>query len=284
GCVLDLLIRELEAVHCRSFRNWQDIVQQVRSDLWETATGEELFGFPHFWSRIRIEAQKGIESEKYIASVARTNPGHLFDMKLSEAYALPRRPKEERNGFLQSLAADLKSQLDVHGDPKLKDSRSSAIEFTKGTARVMQAIDAKGGDPLDHLPAQYGVPKELITPEMTIGELGELGNYVAQLKVITGNLPACYRVTIKDVPIGALPSIVLDQRLTRIQQKTPRVTGSNIGDRRLAAMALYADGLDVDKRTHDYLRQVQNADPSLKAIMRPYFRGSDYATIPQRFD
>jgi hypothetical protein len=86
------------------------------------------------------------------------------------------------------------------------------------------------------------------------------------------------------VVCNALPSAVLDKRLSQIQQKTPRVTGSDIGDRRLAVMSLYADGPEVDKRTHDYLRQVQNSDTSLKAIIGPYFRGPDYTIIPQRFD
>lgn len=66
-----------------------------------------------------------------------------------------------------------------------------------------------------------------------------------------------------DVPIDTLPSYVLGVRLSRIQQKMDRVTGSNLGDRYLASMVFYADGPDVDKRTDEFLKQVQRSDPAL---------------------
>lgn len=133
--ILDLFVKELEAFQCRSAGSWEEIISQVRADLWETATGEELFRFTHFWSQIREVVMPQIEEDKYIASIARTTPGNIADMKVSDVYALPRRPVEERMPFYAGFVADLTDQLGQHGDKELKDAHVAAVDFMRGTLR-----------------------------------------------------------------------------------------------------------------------------------------------------
>jgi hypothetical protein len=88
----------------------------------------------------------------------------------------------------------------------------------------------------------------------------------------------------RDVPPDSLPSYVLQQKLASVQQKADRVSGSDLGDRYLAPLALYADAVEVDKRTLEFLRQVTRAEPRLASLTTRFFRSSDYLEVAERFD
>ncbi|HLQ45231.1 MAG TPA: hypothetical protein VK137_10915, partial [Planctomycetaceae bacterium] len=62
-----------------------------------------------------------------------------------------------------------------------------------------------------------------------------------------------------------------------------RVSGSDLGDGQLAVLVLYADAVQVDKRTSHYLEQIKRRNPDLGDLMCPFFKESDYSKIPDRF-
>lgn len=68
-----------------------------------------------------------------------------------------------------------------------------------------------------------------------------------------------------------------------VQRKAERVSGSDLGDGHIAMLTFYADAVEVDKRTREFLSQVRRADPTLGSLMCTFFSSSDYAEIPNRF-
>ena len=282
GGIPDLLLRELHAVVHESARGWRAVVDDVRRELWETGVGSEMFVEDHaFWSAIRSEANRQHENEVYVASVARTDPGHIMDVKLGDALRLPMRPKEEREAYLRRFAQEMKEQLDRHGDKRLNCSEEVAGAFANKTLQDIQAIEQSGGDPIAHVLARFDIPAEFVSPEMTIGEVGQLSVYASKLTIVAKRLRPPVEVTVREVPPDVLPSHVLQRRLCSIQENSERVSGSDLGDSHVGPLVFYADAVQVDRRTGEFLNQLRRNEPTLASLMGRFFRSSDYGQIPQ---
>lgn len=283
GGAPDLLRRELHAVVHDAKRDWRAIVEHVRTDVWETGLGSEVFvDDDRLWSVLRTEAQHQQRSYQYVASIARTDPGNINDLTLAEAKQLPKRTKAERAVYMRRFAATMKVQLEQHGDRRLEDPHEAAAAFANGTLNDADLFEAAGGDPTERMLEYRGVPQDLVTDDMTVGEIGELAVYIRQLTLLSKDLHPRAVVTVHDVPPETLPSYVIEHRLAKTQRKATRVSGSDLGDGDIAPLVLYADGVEVDKRTYEYLTQVQRICPAIGGLIGHFFRSTDYAEIPDR--
>lgn len=285
GGIPDLVSRELHVVVHGSARNWREIVDAVRPELWETGMGYEMFvEDDNLWSAIKRESNRLHEKEKYVASVARTDPAQIRDLKISDALRLPIRPKEERGAYMHRFAQEMQKQLDRHGDKRLDSSHDVAIDFANSRLQDIKATDEMGGNPIQRLLEYQDVPTECVSPEMTIGALGELAVYAKRLEMISKSLHPPIELPMRDVPQDTLPSYVLERKLASIQNKAERVSGSDLGDRHIAPLIFYTDGIEVDKRTCEFLNQVRRNEPKLASLMGRFFPSSDYSQIPKLFD
>lgn len=286
GGISDLFARELHAVIHHSCRSWQEIVRKVRPELWETGVGADMFvENEQLWSAVHSESRSLVSHEKMVASIARTDAGQISTLKLCDSLQLPRRPKEERRQYLRRFQTELKRQLDRHGDKKLTGADAIAADFAMSTLLELESIDALGGDPAECIPQYHGVPQEWVQPEMTIGELGELVVYVKRFKFAIGKLnPAINIIRMADFPPTRLPSYVIERALAALQVKEDRVAGSDLGDSHLAPLALYSDGVQVDKRTLHHLTRIKRRMSELTALMGQVFRSPNYENIPDSFE
>ncbi len=280
GGILDLLTRELHAVVNGPARTWRAIVDQVRPDVWETGTGSDMFAEnENLWILAQSEGKRHHRNEIYVASVARTDPGEIFSIKLRDVLKWPERPKEERHEYMRLFVEQVKRQLDKHGDARFQAARVAAISLAINALKAIEAAEAETGDPIQLILERRGIPIELIDPEMTIGQIGELGIYAGQLKLLGGNLSPSRSIDMRDVPPDTLPSYAFERQLAAIQRKAERVSGSDLGDRHLAALGFYADVVEVDKRTSEYVRQVRRAHPNLDELLGRFAKSSDYMQI-----
>lgn len=285
GNNVDLLCRELHAVLHGSARTWRDVIEAVRPDFWETGTGADMFVEDNpIWSLIPRISRDQHESEKHVASVARTDPGNVSNMKLCDVLRLPIRPKEERAAYMRRFAVDLQKQMDRHGDKRFDQSPAVAVAFAKSTLQHIESMEAIEGPLLERMAACRDVPPEFVDPEMTIAELGALAVYAKQLAILHKSIRPTIAVTMTDVPPNTLPSYVLEQRLAGIQRRAERVSGSDLGDGTIAPLVFYADAVEVDKRTGEYLKQIQQSEPQLAKLMGPFFRSPDYSRLPDYFE
>lgn len=283
GDIPDLLRKELHTVVHDSKRDWRAIVEHVRTDLWETGTGGEMFvDDDHLWSVLQQEFQRQEKNEQYVASVARTDPGNINDLTVGEAKQLPKRPKEERLAFMRRFAATMRKQLECHGDPRLERPHEVAADFATRRLDDLGRFEAGDGDPIQLMLEYHGVPADLVTDDMTVGDVGALAVYSKQLNLLSEGLRPRAPVSLRNIPANTLPSYVLERRLAAVQRKAFRVSGSDLGDGHIAPLVLYADGVEADKRTCEYLTQVQRACPAIAGLMGHFFRSTDYAEIPDR--
>ena len=284
GSFVDVLLRELHAVVHASAGTFTEIVEEVRPKLWETGMGSEMFvDNDKFWSEIRFHSELARERDKYVASVARTDPGQMKNVKLADVSNIPIRPREERKTYTKQFVREIQEQIDRHGDKCFGYAREAAFDLANDAFLRTQCY-VNDEESHRELLESLGVPPESVSSEMTIGEIGALGVYARQLSILANGLCPPMDLTIRDVPPDTLPSIVLDRELTEIQRKALRVSGSDLGDSSIVPLVLYSDGVEVDKRTHEFLSQIKYDGLSLDTIMRKFFRSSDYSLIPERFE
>ena len=69
-----------------------------------------------------------------------------------------------------------------------------------------------------------------------------------------------------------------------VQRKAKRVTGSDLGDRQMAALGFYADFVEVDKRTFEYVKQVRRTHANTDGLLSRFLRSSDYMQITEQFE
>jgi hypothetical protein len=279
GSSLDLLLREIE-VAAQQKAQWSEITRQVRPDVWETGTGEEIIAdhdrlLPLLRARLKRHRDIGI----YVASVRRTDPGRVSSVTLKEIQTWRSRSKKQRKAYWAPFAQDLQAQLEKHGDRRLGEPRQAAVDFANQSYTRIEKILAQHGDPTQRILEEFEVPPERVSPEMTIAELGELAVYAEKLKIFGKRLRPPRKLTMANIPPDALPSYVFSRRLEGMQQTADRVSGSDLGDQHIAALLLYADFVEVDKRTQEYLRRVQRLDPELATLMGRFGRASRYEQL-----
>ena len=185
GGVLDILRREVQAFISEPLEEWKNTIAKIRTDLWETGLGCEMFvDNEELWSRLRQESFRSIENRQYIVSVARTDPGNMMNMKLKDALRLPIRPKEERAHYIKRFASTMSNQMQSHGDKRIDYADEASIKFAEESLERVNQIEKMPGAVIGRIFHLDEIPPELISPEMTIGELGQIGIYRKQLQVI----------------------------------------------------------------------------------------------------
>ena len=281
GSVCDLHVRELHAFHFDSAKTWREIIEAVRQDLWETGMGSEMFmNTDEFWGEIKRISVELHRVEKNVASIAKPDASNANHRTIEQSRNTEKRSNESRGAFFPKYAESLRHKLVQHGDRRLEDVDRIACGFAKSIQIRVESNNGFGDDPIGGIMDHFGVPKELVTPRTTLGEVGHIAAYVARLRVYSKYLRPTCSLSMTDVPIDSLPSDVLHVRLASIQQRADRVSGSDMGDAGLATLALYSDCIEVDKRTWEYLNQLKRSDPAIGLLIGSYFKESDYSRIP----
>ena len=284
GSAVSIAVRELHSLNHKGASSWSEIVSVTREQLWETGTGRDMFVEENpVWGHLIADARKHQNHERYISSVAKPDSGGFYSEKLSDLRSLPRRPKEKRHEFFRHFAAAMANKIRNHGDKRVTDEEAYRISnsFTLDTVERIESFEARGGDVLENIVLSYGVPPSLVNDDMTMGEFGELCVMAKQLKMIAKKIKPPIEITLETYGPDALPSMTLERRLSAIQQKEHRISGSDLGDSHLAILSLYCDAVEVDKRTYNFLNRIRKDDKSFDALMGLLIREPDYRLIPK---
>jgi len=236
------------------------------------------------WAEFRKQAQQGLVNEKYISSIRRTDPGEIEHIKLSDIKKWPKRSKAERKGFIKQFISNLSSQITNHGDKNIDSPLQAASTFAANSFGNVEEAEALGIDVEELLFNPPHIPQHLITEKTTVGQLGELEVISSLYKTLGEGLQPPSEITLHNTPLDAIPTLALERKLSAIQRKADRVSGSDLGDGHIATMTLYADFVEVDKRTLEYIRQLNKGDAKYSEIMGHAFRSPYYHEIPGKIE
>jgi hypothetical protein len=284
GSHVDVLLRELHAFKYAVNRSWRCLVDEVRSEFWETGTGSEMFGPNlHFWEVMRREYQYEQWRETTVASISRVDHG-VNAIKLANVRKKLADSHDDWPLKANRLANDMRAQIQAHGDRRFENATDFSKKFALNTIQELESIRASGADLVDGILESTGVPRAAIRPGHTIGDLGDMAVYVERLRLLCPHLTVPCEPDIFEVPMDALPSYEFQRLLSNLQAKANRVSGSDIGDSYVAALAFYADLTEIDKRTFDYVERVKRENVMIRENIGTLLKSGDYEMLIDRID
>lgn len=86
-------------------------------------------------------------------------------------------------------------------------------------------------------------------------------------------------LTLSDVEISQLPSMKFEHQISEAQRKAERYRGSDFSDSRQAALSLYADAVEVDRRTYNYVQQISRNDTFLSLNASRIIKSTEYSKL-----
>jgi hypothetical protein len=279
--IVDIAAREVRAV-ISGARTLNEVITKVRDDLFNVATGEELISnHPDDVDMLRSQAIPQHDEQKIIASIARSDAGKNRHTKLKTMMAGHQRTATGRLQFAAKFQNRLKEQLMKHGDERLINADAVASEFALSMLTRIKGVPENDPFVVQRLLGLSGLSLSDVDPEMTVEDLGFLVNHRANLDIISDVLKRG-RLSVQEVPQDLCPSWRLRREILRRQNAAARVKGSNLTDGYLLGLAFYADAIEVDKRTLDFVRQIALSDPEIAQYVKHCIKCSTYADLPAR--
>ncbi|MEM9409505.1 MAG: hypothetical protein AAGA30_00160 [Planctomycetota bacterium] len=282
GCFLDIDCFEMNAFLEKGANTKHEIVDMVREQLLVVGSGTDLFRDEDYdlWLRLFDECKPGLARSQSVASILRTEPVKgIREKKLREFL----NAKYEDLGDLPRQAAKLANvmagQIKEFGDKRVKGADILAKNFYQQTLEhvgdVQAAARSGASDTafIEAIAKEFGVPKHLLDLDMTVGELGDWGYFSESLRTYSRKLRC--ELTLDFVKPQDLIGWSLRLALGDYQNKANRVSGSDFGDRQLACLLPYLDSCEVDKRTMEYLRQIERKQDPIADFLNHRFKCSD---------
>lgn len=279
GNCLDIDLLEVRCVIDRQVRDHQLVVDSVRQTLWQVGRGIDLIGHvDSFWDVMREAARWLGHDSKETASIARSDSGSMRNRKLREIDGQPLKSLRQYQQAVNSLAVDMTTQLTRHGDKQLSDADAVTRDFYEDVQSDIDKMSSESGDALTAILTFFGMSREDISLDMTVSEVSDLWHFRQYLKLLQRRNNGGPPFGQKDILPEQLPSWTFRNQLTLAQNMADRVEGSNLIDARLAGLGLYADAVEVDKRTAEYLTQLRRRH-SIGNLLNLTFRCSGYTGV-----
>lgn len=275
GSALDIVAYEFDAIINQGATTLAKVIELVRPKLIDygkgTDIGPELIrnrdGLAKMSESIR---ERGVE----VASLIRAGDPQIQAMTLREFYQSPMRNRKEVRAGLHAEANRLNRQLQAHGDKRLTQPAAAARVFISSTATTLESFpDGSLEELTQHICASFDIPHEFATPDTTIGELGDLGTFAAQLRKVAPRIGLSENTPLEKEYLSLCPTWIFWKAIRECQSRAERVEGGDLNDANLATMVLYIELVHVDKRAHEYLSQVQRGYPVLAGLMKQFAKG-----------
>lgn len=286
GSSLDIDCFEICAVVDQKLTSKKEIANEVRKHLLVASTGAELFRDEdvNLWMELANQAKPGLLKSQSTASILRTEPVEgVSQMKLREFLSADYKKVNNLSQKVGEVAAVMASQIEEHGDKRVKDAEDLAQDFYKQTLHHIGDIQAaqafRDGDSafIDSVATAFAIPASVVDLGMTVGQFGDWAHFSMMLKIYSRKLGRA--ITLEHVKPDELPGWSLRLKLRDYQNQANCVSGSDFGDRNLACMLPYLDSCEVDKRTLDYLRRFASHKKPEFNWLNHRFKCSDYQTL-----
>lgn len=272
GFALDIVTYEFDAVINHGASTLSDVIEHVRPKLIDYGKGTDIA--PKLIRNRNELTQMSASIQDHgveVASFLRAGDSQIQAMTLREFYRSPVRNREEVRAGLKAEANRLNRQLQAHGDERLTRPAAAARKFISSTAATLESFpDGTLEELTQQICTAYDVPHEFATPDITIGELGDLCTFAAQLRKVAPRIGLSENTPLKKEYPSLCPTWIFWKAIRECQTRANRAEGGDLNDANLAAMVLYIDLVHVDKRTHEYLSQVQRRHPELAGLMKQY--------------
>lgn len=259
GTALDVVAREIEA-QLRYGADPLAIVERVREQILR-------FGPPPVseWrdlDAIRPVLRASMEREREVASIIAADSTMPSEETIGELRKVATRSPSEAQRVVRQMGGLLGEELTAKGDRRLRAPGSVAQRFMDSVAAELPEMNDDSSIAIDQMIRHAGMDPDDVSDDLTFGEFSYLLESRRKIE-ICAQVVGLSASDVTHVSIGSLPSLQLQQALKlRRLRAHPRASGGDLTDAYLAGFTPYFDHVIVDRRTHEYLRQIDRASES----------------------
>jgi len=221
-----------------------------------------------------------MQRERGIVSLAHAKMLRPTDERIGQLRKRSVRSSNDAAELLRRMVPGLGVQLRQSGDKRLAAPEYSAHDFMSTLADQLPNLSG-WPNPVDGLIAHFGLNPKDIPDEMSLADMAYLAVFREQMRVVERhmNLPSG---VLNELKPGHLPSWRIQHALRQRRNKAARQSGGDLADAYLATSVWYFDWTVVDRRTHEYLRQIRDREGGLQMPMHNWVKLSRYDELPSK--
>ncbi|MDO8446678.1 MAG: hypothetical protein Q7T53_11355 [Deltaproteobacteria bacterium] len=283
GTIMDIQAIELSWLISNPSTSFEEIIQKTKDKLLKFGTGRDLISIYDMtiWKQImKRTAPIRQNRRREIASISHAKIGGSETKKPINFSNWQLRNHEEAEKVVETLKTNLEKDLVNRGDKKLSDHKTVAQEFIKDVYKDGLHLYHNRGDVRENFLKSFGLSPEEIPDKASIEDIGYAAIFRKKLKILAEILDI-NEDSFKTIKEDHCPSWLIWKELDKVLKSDDRTYGSNITDKYLAVLALYADFLIVDKRIHEKFNQVVRRNAVIKKVITNVVKLSDYGNISE---
>lgn len=278
-------IIDIEALEVKNIINFKHIslgdnVCKTKQHLFEYCSGFELIG-PYIdnVSMLRSMVISKENKKREIASISRANSIKTKETDLSVLRNGNFRSPEEAFVILNAMQSSLEEELSLKGDQKLSNPKETASTFLAEVYESGIEMLKSNGSVEERYLKSIGLTVEETKELKNIEQIQYLAIFKKRREVISRSLSINERLKVTEVEEKKCPSWLLWKELNKIRVKAEKASGSDLNDSYLASLVYYADITIVDKRTNEYLNQIERKYKHIADLMKKYVKLPCYTSL-----
>lgn len=280
GSILDIQTAEVKYL-VDNGDSIDNLIKYVKHKLVNYSSGEWFVNqFEDAYCTLRESGQVDIQSKKIIESLSFVQNKNVSKTKLSTLNSSRLKKPEEVSEYFRSHRSHLTQELIEKGDKKLKKPSIVASEFIEDVIAYSNPLYTNSQPLYEKFIEHTGVSLDQINPKTTVSDLGYLAIFNSKMKMTLNELGWVKR-KLPNTLESDLPSWIIWRELDKLMKNENRAQGSNLIDKYVAAFSLYCDALVIDKRVHDYFRQLKPKLPTVSPFFSKIIKVSNYTEISQ---
>jgi len=280
GSIVDIETVEFNIILDNKNISLKSITEKTRNDIFDFCSGEDLL-YPYIpqLETLRRAVFAKENRKKEIASISRAQSIKPQDPKLSTLRKDKLRSLESASGILNKMQTKLEEEICQKGDKKINSPEKTANEFFKSVLKSGESMYTSSGSTEKRFLKEFGIKIEETKDFKTLDQILYLAIFKKRREVISRNFPDNKKNGIIGIKEKNCPTWLLWKELHKIRTKAERASGSDLNDGYLAGLVYYADLTIVDKRTNEFLTQIERKNKLLKSMINKYEKLSHYSQI-----
>ncbi len=285
GTIADITVHEVAAAFQAPDANARAVRDAVARKVFRISSGADVIApFLAEWGLMKAFFEHHKQRNRDIVAISRSDFAGISKTKVVDWLKGELRSPEDIVRQLERLYRRLTGDIQERGDKRIADPALSAARFLEDVRLTgVRAISRKLNPAIQFLKAM-GIDVSEIGPEMTMDELGDLSAFRKQLRLASEMLRLPFSALKGRVKESQIPSCVVQGALRRHGQDTPEWKGSDLTDRYLACLAIYADMTYVDKRTLENLTRARRKAPEISRLIGRVGKARTYRRIAIAFE
>ena len=280
GSIADITIHEIAVAFQTPDANARAVRDAVARKVFRIDSGANAIApFLAEWDLLKAFFEHHQHRARDIVAISRSDFAGISKTKVIDWVEGALRSPEDIERQFERLYRRLAVDIQDRGDKRIADPALSAARFLEDVRLTGVTAISKKSDPAIQLLKAMDIDVSEIGPEMTMDDLGDLSAFRKQLRLASEMLRVPFSALKARVKESQIPSCVLQGALRRYGQDTPERKGSDLTDRHLACLAIYAGMTYVDKRTLENLTRARRKAPEISRLIGRVGKARTYRRI-----